>query len=155
VAVYLVRHASAGTRDDGDPNDINRSLDAKGARQADALAEALGQLDIAWVASSPSRRCLETVTPLAARSAINLEVVPDLTEGTPIERSWAILAQAASLPGNAVLCSHGDVIPELIHRAQRRGMEIHGKSGCSKGSIWRLSGWKLDAFATGKYLGTP
>lgn len=150
-----MRHASAGTRDDGDPNDINRALDAKGGRQAAALADALGQLQIAWVASSPSRRCLETVTPLAARSAINLEVVPELIEGTPIERSWAVLVRAAGLPGNAVLCSHGDVIPELIHRAQHRGMEIHGKSGCSKGSMWKLTGWKDDRFTTGKYLGTP
>jgi 8-oxo-dGTP diphosphatase len=155
VAVYLVRHASAGTRNEGDRDDIDRSLDSKGRRQADALADTLGRLDIAWVASSPSRRCLQTVTPLAARSAINLEVVTDLIEGTPIERTWAVLARAASLPGNAVLCTHGDVIPELIHRAQHRGMEIHGKSGCSKGSMWKLTGWEDDRFSTGKYLGTP
>jgi 8-oxo-dGTP diphosphatase len=155
VAVYLVRHASAGARDDRDPHDIDRSLDAKGEGQAAALADALDQHDIAWVASSPSRRCLETVTPLAARRAINLEVVTDLIEGTPIERTWAVLARAATLPGDAVLCSHGDVIPELISRAQGRGMEIHGKSGCSKGSIWKLTGWKDDRFSTGKYLGTP
>jgi 8-oxo-dGTP diphosphatase len=155
VAVYLVRHASAGIRNDSDPDDIDRVLDAKGQAQAEALAARLGDHDVGWVASSPSRRCLQTVTPLAALRAINLDVVTDLIEGTPIERSWAVLARAAHLRGNAVLCSHGDIIPELIHRAQQRGMEIPGKSGCSKGSIWKLTGWADDRFATGKYLGVP
>ena len=39
----------------------------------------------------------------------------------------------------AVLCSHGDVIPELISALERRGMVIKGEPNWRKGAIWVLS----------------
>ncbi len=155
VAVYLVRHASAGTRNDRDPHDHARALDGKGRRQAHAIAALLADRTVVWIGSSPSRRCIETVGPLATATGIEIEEIPDLAEGTSIEESWAVLAKAASLDGDAVLCSHGDVIPELIHRAQTRGMEIRGKAGASKGSVWKLAGWRDDRFRTGTYTHAP
>ena len=89
---------------------------------------------------------------LAAQAdVVVLDVVVDerLAEGTPIEESWALVEEFVTT--TAVLCSHGDVIPELVSRAQRRGMVVPGKSGCSKGSVWALRHWDDRTFATGLY----
>ena len=150
MTVYLIRHASAGSRDDRDPSDLERPLDAQGMDQAQHLAEVLDGIRPVRVLSSPALRCQQTVAPLAAAAGLPVEVADALCEGTDIEDSWALLEWAARQDGDVVLCSHGDVIPELIRRAQLRGMEVPGPGGCSKGSIWALR-WDGDRFASGRY----
>ena len=151
MAVHLVRHGSAGTRRSDDPADTARHLDPRGRSQAEALADLLEARPVVWVASSPADRCVETVAPLAARLGQPVAVVADLLEGADVDDAWDVLAEAASLDGDAVLCSHGDVIPDLIRRLQLRGMEVPGKAGCSKGSCWTLTGWDGERFARGDY----
>lgn len=149
MTLYLVRHGSAGARDDSDPHDDDRPLDPIGHQQAERIRDWLVHEAPVVVRSSPYRRCVQTVDPLAA--ALGLDVVVDerLAEGTPIEESWALVEELVTT--TAVLCSHGDVIPELVSRAQRRGMVVPGKSGCSKGSVWALRHWDDRTFATGLY----
>ena len=89
--------------------------------------------------SSRSPRC----------SASRLEIDDRLAEGTPIEQSWELVSEVAL--ETVVLCSHGDVIPDIIRRAQLRGMHVPGKSGSSKGSAWTLRHWDGERFATGLY----
>jgi 8-oxo-dGTP diphosphatase len=155
VAVHLVRHASAGTRHAGDGHDAERRLDARGDRQAHAVADLLAGAGVAWIASSPARRCIETMLPLADR--LGLEVAPriELYEGASTEQAWAVVVEAAAFDGDTVLCTHGDVIPDLLRRAQLRGMEIPGRSGCAKGSTWTFSGWDGERFARGDYRPNP
>ena len=153
MTVYLVRHGSAGHRNDGEPGDIDRPLDPAGVEQATNIAEDLRGGPIVRVLSSPATRCVETVSGLAATMGLELELHDSLYEGTPIEMSWALLEWAATVNGDVVLCSHGDVIPELISRAQLRGMDIPGKSGCAKGSIWELR-HDGDRFTSGRYRKT-
>ena len=88
---------------------------------------------------------------------IGLQVVVtrELFEGADTDAAWALLARAADGRGDAVLSSHGDVIPDLIRRAQLRGMEIPGRSGCGKGSCWTLTGWDGQRFARGDYAPNP
>ena len=43
------------------------------------------------------------------------------------------------------------MIPDVIRRAQLRGMHVPGKSGSSKGSAWTLRHWDGERFATGLY----
>lgn len=148
--MYLVRHASAGHRDDSSPLDSERPLDPTGQEQARHLVDLLSGVTPARVLSSPALRCLQTVAPLAAASGLVVEQADALFEGTDIEDSWALLEWAGRHDGDIVLCSHGDVIPDLIRRAQMRGMEVPGRSGCSKGSVWELR-WDGERFATGHY----
>lgn len=118
-------------------------------KQAESVAEHLADERIEMVLSSPYPRCIETVQPLA--DLLGLEVVVDaaLAEGSDIKDSWKLVE---SLRGSrAVLCSHGDVIPELVSRNQRRGMQVPGKAGCAKASVWKLSSWAGDHFAKGTY----
>ncbi len=153
MTTYLVRHASAGLRDDADPTDEDRPLDDTGIVQASKLTSWLRHEPIDTIVSSPFLRCRQSVQPLADALGLEVTISDDLAEGTPIERSWALLASVAS--GTAVLCSHGDVIPDLIRRAQMRGMHVPGKSGCAKGSVWTLQHWEGEVFATGIYTPIP
>ena len=36
------------------------------------------------------------------------------------------------------MCSHGDVIPQVIDALERRGMEVSGFRDSRKGSVWVL-----------------
>ena len=153
MTTYLVRHASAGHRDDADPTDEDRPLDATGIVQASKLTSWLRHEPIDTIVSSPFLRCRQSVAPLAEALGLTVTISDDLGEGTPIERSWKLLESVAQ--GTAVLCSHGDVVPDLIRRAQLRGMHIPGKSGCAKGSVWTLQHWEGETFATGIYTPIP
>ncbi len=154
MTVFLVRHASAGVRDDGDPTDSDRPLDHGGLDQADHLSDLLADSALVRVLTSPARRCRETVAPIAAHHHLAVEAHEDLFEGAAIKKSWELLEWAGHLRGDVVLCSHGDVIPELIRRAQLRGMDIPTKSGCAKGSIWSLD-FDGSRFVTGRYQKVP
>jgi len=156
--MYLVRHASAGMRNDADPHDDDRPLDADGDAQAGQLAEWLRHEPVSRILTSPFLRCRQTVEPLAAALGLIVEVDDRLAESTPVDVSWALLSELAGTPGTngsngdaVVICSHGDVIPDLVRRAQGRGMLVPGKSGCAKGSAWILQHWDGQAFATGVY----
>lgn len=153
MTVYLVRHGSAGIRRDGDPSDRERHLDPTGDEQAAAIARLLTDVDppVTVVRSSPAARCVETVQPLAAALGLTIESDATLFEGTDIEVAWRGVEQLARDGVDAVLCSHGDVIPELIHRARLRGMDTGTASGCKKGSIWALK-WDGERFATASYV---
>jgi len=150
VTVYLVRHGSAGARNDTDPHDVERHLDTDGREQANRLVQLLTGRPIGRILSSPAARCQETVAPLAQDRSLDVEVNEALLEGTDIAESWEFVTWAARQQHDIALCSHGDVIPELIRRAQGRGMEVPGKSGCSKGSCWELT-WSGTEFTSGKY----
>ncbi|MFZ9325595.1 MAG: SixA phosphatase family protein, partial [Ilumatobacteraceae bacterium] len=65
MPVYLVRHAKAGSRNDFDGDDRERPLTNSGRRQAAALATRLAALSPSIIMSSPYRRCVETLEPLA------------------------------------------------------------------------------------------
>ena len=66
VPLILVRHTSAGDKDDWDSDDLARPLDAQGALDALRLADLLACFaPRARVLSSPALRCIETVRPYA------------------------------------------------------------------------------------------
>lgn len=158
MTIYLVRHGSAGVRRNGDPTDTERHLDDVGLAQSQAVA-ALVTADepdpapITAVMSSPAARCSETVAPLAVTLGLEVVLEPRLFEGTSIDEAWSLVEGLAAAGRSAVLCSHGDVIPEVIHRARGRGMEVHGRSGSQKGSVWSLQ-WDGEHFASGTYRTT-
>lgn len=149
MSLYLVRHASAGHRNGADPTDAERHLDAEGAEHAKLIAKRMRETGVGIIVSSPYPRCVETVEPLAKLLGLGVERDRRLREGADIEESWSVLGELAGV--DAVLCSHGDVIPELVSRNQRRGMQVPGRSGCAKASIWELSDWNGTCFTTGTY----
>ena len=136
AVLWIIRHAAALDRYLYDGPDVERPLNDWGRTQADALAgiEELRQANELY--SSPAVRCTQTLAPLA--HATSLEIVEHRALGEGSSAADA-LALVRTLTGtDAVLCSHGDVIPMLIGELTADGMTIVGSRGCEKASIWRL-----------------
>ena len=153
MTVYLVRHATAGDRTEWDGPDELRPLTNRGRRQADWLAEQLGGEPVKRIVSSPAVRCVETVQPLAARLGLVVETSPVLAEGAPFDGVVGLLGEAAA--DHAVLCSHGDVIPDALDALARRdGLSLPPGHGFAKGSVWVLHG-DARPFVRAEYLAPP
>jgi 8-oxo-dGTP diphosphatase len=132
--LYLVRHAKAGSRRDWDGNDDDRPITAKGRRQAERLIGHLGLDGIRRVASSPSLRCVQTVAPLADVLSLPVERHDVLREDAD---PTAVLAFAASVDGPTVLCTHGNIVEDLVVVAAAE-RPLTGSYGWKKGSTWVL-----------------
>ena len=140
MKVFLVRHAKAEKRGRWAGPDGPRPLVAAGWRQAHGLVTLLDDVPVARVVSSPLRRCRQTLEPLARAHRLPIEIDTRLSEGTPVRRVLDLIESLGDEP--AVLCSHGDVIPELLETLL--GEEHDAESVvCEKGSVWELEG-KLD-----------
>ena len=113
MSVILLRHASAGDRDEWRGDDRLRPLDKRGRKQAKRLRDVLLAHDVKRVLSSPYVRCMETVAPLG----LDIETDDRLAEGASPEGTLELLAD---LDG-AVACTHGDVIEALLGRNLRKG----------------------------------
>ena len=113
MSVILLRHASAGDRDEWDGDDLLRPLDKRGRKQAKRLRDVLLAHDVRRVLSSPYVRCTQTVAPLG------LDIEPDerLAEGAPPQRTLELLASL----DDAVACTHGDVIEAVLGRDLPKG----------------------------------
>jgi 8-oxo-dGTP diphosphatase len=72
--------------------------------------------------TSPYLRCQQTLEPLGELCGLTVQHDVRLEEDSPLERSLAAIEDA---PDNAVLCSHGDVIPDFVNGLIRRGMDMH------------------------------
>ena len=132
MTLYLIRHADAGTRDPYSPSDHLRGLSEDGMRQAARIADRLGDAGVTRVLSSPYPRCVQTVEPLARRLGVEVEPQPALAEGADGRRTFALMTALAGT--DAVLCSHGDVIPEVIRLLRITGTVINKSS---LASAWR------------------
>ncbi|MEV4471808.1 NUDIX domain-containing protein [Nonomuraea salmonea] len=112
VPLVLVRHGSAGSRDEWDGDDEARPLDERGAAQAAVLAAVLPAYRPGRLVSSPSARCVQTLEPYARVAGAAIEVDPLLSEEDQDPRWTPELV--AALPPHAVVCSHGKVLPGLV-----------------------------------------
>lgn len=134
MALYLVRHAKAGARGYG-PADRDRGLTTAGWDQAQSLARWLGGAPVTRLLSSPYLRCRQTLEPLAEATGLAVESVEWLSEGMMFD---VVLDRLADVAEGTVLCSHGDVIPEVIGALIRRGTVTLGEPRWEKGSAWVL-----------------
>ena len=148
--LYLVRHAKAGSRHHWQGDDRDRPLDTAGVAQAAALARRLAPHAVGRLLSSPYRRCVETLEPLAATTAATVDTDDRLAEGGPFTEVLSLLDE---LPDGSVLCSHGDVIPDVIQALERRGCTINGPADWRKASTWVLT--RHDGAVTGAECWPP
>lgn len=136
MTLYLIRHASAHHRHVHDTDDASRTLDDYGIGQARQLAVALGAVGISRLLSSRALRCLQTIGPLSRSTGVDVEEHNDLFEGSSTSRVLELIRSIETI--DAVLCSHGDIIPDVIRALEVGGTIIHGPRRCAKGSIWQL-----------------
>jgi broad specificity phosphatase PhoE len=149
VTLLLIRHGHAGTRKEWHGDDRERPLSPKGRRQARASAEQLAGYGPRRILSSPSRRCVETVEPLAKRLGLTVEEVDELAEGSD-GKAVALIRRLAD--DDAALCTHGDVIPEiLVALADEDRVDLGPAPRQAKGSTWVLQ-TKEGRFVKATYL---
>jgi phosphohistidine phosphatase SixA len=117
--VVLIRHASAGDRESWSGDDRLRPLDEKGWRQAKGIVSALADYEIERVLSSAALRCMQTVEPLASRLGVEVEERPELMEGAGREQAMALVGELDRT--GAALCTHGDVVYELLGDGLKKG----------------------------------
>ena len=132
MSVLLVRHAKAGDRDRWGPRDDLRPISAKGEVQAAALVDQLAGFSIERVLSSPYLRCTQTVAPLAAARGLAVEPSDDLAEGEG-PAGLALVRRLLTEANDTVLCSHGDVVEEVLD-----GLGVARDDVTRKGATWVL-----------------
>jgi phosphohistidine phosphatase SixA len=133
--IYLVRHGKAGNREKWEAPDHLRPITKRGRRQAASLAELLGEAPITRVLSSPYVRCRQTMEPLAAALGLQVETVDALGEGASLDDSLALVDKLAG--ETAALCTHGDVMGNLLAQLERQGVAI-GEDRMQMGCVWVL-----------------
>lgn len=136
MAKYLVRHAKAGQRRDWNALDEFRPLSNAGWRQAHAIAERLAQVTTGPLISSPFTRCRQTLEPLATQ--LGCVVINDIRLGEAQSFEPALELLTTSTDGTA-LCTHGDLLPELITALVRRGALLATMPDWRKGVVWELT----------------
>ncbi|MGE0879681.1 MAG: histidine phosphatase family protein [Acidimicrobiia bacterium] len=137
-SLYLVRHAKAGDRHDYRGDDRLRPLTKPGWRQAEGLVALLADVSITRLLSSPYTRCMQTLEPLAAARSMPVEPDPRLAEGNGFTPVLALFDELGEQGDGTVLCSHGDVIPEVVDALVRRGARMLGQPDWRKGATWKL-----------------
>lgn len=151
MAIHLVRHGKAGRRESWPGDDRQRPLSAAGRYQALALVSLFQGDPIARILSSPYLRCMQTVEPLGAARNLPVEAVDELAEGHDLEDLAPLLAGLAG--GGGVLCSHGDVIGEVVSELVRLGLAPQD-ARLEKGSTWVLE-TKGRAIVSARYMAPP
>lgn len=148
----MVRHAKSGSREKWSGDDRKRPLTKKGIKQAQDLVEVLSPYPVAAIYSSPYLRCVQTVQPLGKRLRQKVEQSVSLAEGHGLAGLHEFLDDDDL--DNAVLCTHGDIVWELVEDLVRRKILRAGEGGYDKGSTWILNvdGTKV---AKARYLPAP
>ena len=139
MRLFIIRHVKAGVRDQWRGKDHERPITKSGRRQAAVIADRLSGENVSALIASPSLRCVQTLEPLAELATLKVEEDDRLAEGSSIEESLAVARDA---PDRAVLCTHGDVVLDLIAALVRRGMRITNEPDWRKATLWILEGTK-------------
>jgi 8-oxo-(d)GTP phosphatase len=143
TTLLLVRHALAGKRSRWDGPDDLRPLTRSGAKQAAALRALLPLFGADRVHSAPLVRCVQTVEPLARKLHTGIVLEPLLSEREYLANNEtagvARLRSIAAAGGPRVVCSQGDVIPDLLSRLAKESGLTLPHTRAAKGSAWVLS----------------
>ena len=150
--IYLARHAKALNRSEWAGPDEERPLSKAGMRQAEELVQRLNAFSFARIISSPHLRCLQTVEPLAKERKLALEQANELAENTDADDVLAFIKTLGAKP--ALLCSHGDVVADLMTNLVNDGLASESELRWEKGSTWVLES-DGETFLYGRYLPPP
>ena len=134
--LWVVRHGLAVEKGSWDRDDDKRPLSAKGAKQAASLVKRLADQGIDLVISSPAKRCRSTVGPLAKK--VGAPLVKDRRLARNASKSDVASLLDRVIGHNAVLSTHGEIIPLILAEASRRGAKVDASTDTAKGSAWKF-----------------
>ncbi len=116
--LIALRHAKAVAREDWQgEGDAARPLTSRGKRQAASIVGPLTAFGVRRIVSSDAKRCVRTVTPLAAAVGKRVERTANLSQD-----AWesgaadvrAVVGASVRARKPVVLCTHGPVLPDLL-----------------------------------------
>jgi phosphohistidine phosphatase SixA len=156
MRLYVVRHAHAGSRSSWEGPDAARPLSKKGRRQADRIAQELADAGISRLVSSPAARCVQTLEPLAERLGLAVDADKRLFEGATGSDALGLADELSAVNGEAAaVCSHGDVIPELLRELRHHSAtRIDDPFVWPKASTWVVT-WEGGRWASARYAPPP
>lgn len=136
MTLAIVRHAHAGSRARWRGDDRERPLSDRGAEHARKIADRLVDVRPTRALSSPALRCTQTLDPLGRRLGLDVEIDERLFEGP--REAWLsdLLIEVADV--DAVVCTHGDVVPVLLDLLIDDGLPAPPELRWHKGSIWLI-----------------
>lgn len=140
TTLTIVRHACAGDKRTWPGNDSRRPLDAVGVRQAAALADALADDSVRRLVASPTKRCVDTLAPLAERLHLEIETARELSPGGSIELLFGDRHHGWS---DAICCTHGELMRPFLQQLRADRVQVAAERGDDewlllKGSAWRI-----------------
>ena len=140
MRMTIVRHALAREKKSWPGPDLERPLDPTGERQAVGLASLLMKHKVRRIISSPAIRCVQTMQPLAEAANVPIELWDELGRDAETTRLMACFTDPAYR--DAVLCTHGEVLHQLllidnVRRIAQRG-RLSRRRLLIKGSAWRM-----------------
>lgn len=101
--------------------------------------------------SSPYVRCHQTLAPAAEQLGLDVATDTALTEGARLKDALHLVAR--HLDDDVALCSHGDVLGDLLNHYADRGVALDSDR-VEKASIWVLRVEDADV-RTATYLPPP
>jgi len=131
---FVVRHAKAGSRSHWTGDDRQRPLNKKGMKQAEEIAEILRPMRTSAIYSSPYLRCVQTVEPLARSLKLAVMQAPELAEGRGVRGLYRFFDDRTL--DSTVLCTHGDLVWELVEDLTNRRVLSAFREQFEKGSTW-------------------
>ena len=139
MTIWVVRHGLAGRKRDWPGDDDLRPLDALGHRQAETVADVLAGRHPTRLASSPTRRCVDTLVPLAAR--LDRDVLRcDALRANAYPGGLLLLLENEAMPGD-VVCTHGELMRPALAELHRRGAvpDVYADDDLlAKGAVWEM-----------------
>lgn len=132
--VLVIRHAH---RDTQKGVEVDNGLSEKGLIQAKKIKEYV-ELKFGnqkpFIISSPKKRCIETVEPIASKNNLEIKISQLLDEGGDVEgKVEQFISQVkTSKESLLIICSHGDIIPSLLEKMVHVSVEV------SKGGMVRI-----------------
>jgi broad specificity phosphatase PhoE len=151
--VYVIRHAEAGDRKRWEGPDEARPLSEAGRRQAERMVELFADQPFVQLLSSPFRRCLQTLEPLAEARALSVEPRDELAEGRPWEYLEKLILEAEG-EGPTAVCVHGDAFRALMGDLVERGIAQRVDGSFRKGATWVLE-VRDGAIASARHIPAP
>ncbi|MEH3143448.1 MAG: NUDIX hydrolase [Mycobacterium kyogaense] len=142
TTVLVVRHATAGSKRRYSGDDRKRPLDKNGRAQAEALVDLLMAFGAGQLFAADRVRCHQTLGPLAEELGVPVVSETALTAEAYAEkpkRGRQRVLEIAETASHPVICTQGEVIPDLIAWWCERDGVRPDKSRNRKGSTWVLT----------------
>ncbi|RNL83896.1 NUDIX hydrolase [Halostreptopolyspora alba] len=145
--VVLLRHATARDKGAWIGDDLLRPLDDDGRDDAVGAASVLAAFGELRVVSSAATRCTDTVTPFAMAHGTEIRTEPAFTApsaGGPKSAfdhagAWAALRRLLEEGRPTVVCTHGELVGELMRNALRwLDAPVPQQLSLRKGTCWVL-----------------